>query len=57
MLHMAVVFLVIAVIAALFGFGLVANASFATASQILFFGFIVLAILAFIGGAFRRPPV
>jgi uncharacterized membrane protein YtjA (UPF0391 family) len=54
MLRLALVFLVIALIAALFGFGLVANLSWA-AAKILFFIFLVLAILAFFGGMFRRP--
>ncbi|HXG11525.1 MAG TPA: DUF1328 domain-containing protein [Gemmataceae bacterium] len=56
MLRLAIVFLVIALIAALFGFGLVADMSYA-AAKILFFVFIVLAVLAFLGGALRRPPV
>jgi uncharacterized membrane protein YtjA (UPF0391 family) len=56
MLRLALVFLVIALIAGLFGFGLVANMSF-TAAQIFFFIFLVLAVLAFLGGALRRPPV
>ena len=55
MLRLAVVFLVIALISALFGFGLVADYSFG-AAKILFFVFIVLAIISLIGGSFRRPP-
>ena len=55
MLRLAVIFLVIALIAALFGFGLVASVSY-DAAKILFFIFIVLAILSFLGGAFRAPP-
>ena len=54
MLRLAVIFLVIALVAALFGFGFVADLSFG-AAQILFFVFIVLAILAFLGGLVRRP--
>jgi uncharacterized membrane protein YtjA (UPF0391 family) len=53
MLHYAVVFLVIALIAALFGFGGIA-ASAAGIAQILFFIFIVLAIASFLLGTFRR---
>jgi uncharacterized membrane protein YtjA (UPF0391 family) len=56
MLRMALLFLVVALIAALFGFGFVADMSYA-AAKILFFIFIVLAVLAFLGGAFRRPAV
>jgi uncharacterized membrane protein YtjA (UPF0391 family) len=56
MLRLAVLFLVIALIAALFGFGLVADYSF-VAAKILFFIFLVLAVLAFLGGYGRRSPV
>jgi uncharacterized membrane protein YtjA (UPF0391 family) len=56
MLRWAILFLVIALVAALFGFGLVAGISL-DAARILFFVFIVLAVLSFIGGAFRAPPV
>jgi uncharacterized membrane protein YtjA (UPF0391 family) len=55
MLRLAILFLVIALIAALFGFGLVADYSF-VAAKILFFVFIVLAVLSFLGGLFRAPP-
>jgi uncharacterized membrane protein YtjA (UPF0391 family) len=55
MLRMAVLFLIFAVVAALFGFGLVADFSFA-AAKILFFVFIVLAVLSFLGGSLRAPP-
>jgi uncharacterized membrane protein YtjA (UPF0391 family) len=48
-------FLIIALIAAFFGFGLVADMSYA-AAKVLFFVFIVLAVLAFLGGSFRAPP-
>jgi uncharacterized membrane protein YtjA (UPF0391 family) len=54
MLRMAVVFLVIALIAAFMGFGLVADFSY-TAAKVLFFVFLVLAILSLIGGTMRRP--
>jgi len=54
MLRMAVVFLIIALIAAFMGFGLVSDFSY-TAAKVLFFVFLVLAILSLIGGAVRRP--
>jgi uncharacterized membrane protein YtjA (UPF0391 family) len=54
MLRLAIIFLVIALLAALFGFGLVADYSF-VAAKILFFVFIVLAVLSFLGGVVRRP--
>jgi uncharacterized membrane protein YtjA (UPF0391 family) len=56
MLRLALMFVVIAIIAALFGFNLVAGLSYDVA-KILFFIFVVLAILAFLGGVVRRPPV
>ena len=52
MLRLAIVFLVIALIAAFFGFGGVASLSWEGA-KILFFIFIVLAVLSFLAGAFR----
>jgi len=54
MLRMAVVFLIIALIAAFMGFGIVADFSY-SAAKILFFVFLVLAILSLIGGTMRRP--
>jgi uncharacterized membrane protein YtjA (UPF0391 family) len=56
MLRLAIVFLVIALVAALVGFGGVASYSWEGA-KILFFIFIVLAVLSFLGGTFRRPTV
>jgi uncharacterized membrane protein YtjA (UPF0391 family) len=58
MLRWALVFLVIALIAAMFGFGLVASMSY-DAAKVLFFVFIVLAVLSFLAGFIRRgaPPV
>jgi uncharacterized membrane protein YtjA (UPF0391 family) len=56
MLRLALVFLVVALLAALFGFGLVADMSYG-AAKIMFFVFIVLAVLSFLGGSFRRPSV
>jgi uncharacterized membrane protein YtjA (UPF0391 family) len=53
MLQYAVVFLVIALIAALFGFGGIA-ASAVGIAKILFFIFIVLALASLIAGLIRR---
>jgi uncharacterized membrane protein YtjA (UPF0391 family) len=52
MLRLAIVFLVIAMIAAVFGFGGIEQYSWAGA-KILFFIFLVLAVLSFIGHGFR----
>jgi len=52
MLYYTWIFLVIALIAALFGFGLVASAA-AGIAKILFFVFLVLFLVSLIGG--RRP--
>ena len=53
MLHYAVVFLVIALIAALFGFGgIVAGA--VEIAKILFFIFVVMAIVTFVAGLLKR---
>ncbi len=56
MLRLAILFLVIAIIAAIFGFGTVWWLAYG-AAKILFFIFIVLAVIAFLGGAFRSTPV
>lgn len=56
MLRLALLFLVIALIAAFFGFGLVAGMAY-DAAKIFFFIFVVLAVITFIGGALRSPPV
>lgn len=53
MLHYAVVFFVIALIAALFGFGGIAASAVGTA-KILFMVFAVLAIVSFLFGILRR---
>jgi uncharacterized membrane protein YtjA (UPF0391 family) len=53
MLRLAVIFLVIALIAGFFGFGGVAAMSWEGA-KILFFVFLALAVLSFLGGAFGR---
>lgn len=53
MLQLAILFLVIAVIAWLFGFGVIASA-FAGIAKILFFIFLVLFVVALIFGGARR---
>jgi uncharacterized membrane protein YtjA (UPF0391 family) len=55
MLQWALLFLLIALVAAVFGFGGIA-ASFATIGKILFFVFLVLFLVSLISGAVRRPP-
>jgi uncharacterized membrane protein YtjA (UPF0391 family) len=52
MLHYAVVFLVIALIAALFGFGGIAAGAVGIA-KILFFVFLIMAVVAFLFGRGR----
>lgn len=54
MLHYAVVFLVIALIAAVFGFGGIA-ASAVGIAKILFVVFLILAVLSFVFGQIRKP--
>jgi uncharacterized membrane protein YtjA (UPF0391 family) len=54
MLRLAIVFLVIALVAAFLGYGGVANMSWEGA-RILFFVFLILAVLSFLGGYRRRP--
>jgi uncharacterized membrane protein YtjA (UPF0391 family) len=56
MLYWAVVFLVIALVAALFGFGGIA-AGASSIAQILFFVFLVLFIVSLLAGGFRRRPL
>jgi uncharacterized membrane protein YtjA (UPF0391 family) len=56
MLGWALTFLVIAVVAALFGFGVIASAS-AGIAQFIFFAFIVLFVLSLVFGFVRSPPV
>lgn len=53
MLRLAVIFIVIALIAAFFGFGGVASFSWEGA-KILVFVFLALAVLSFLAGMFRR---
>lgn len=52
MFRLALTFLVVALIAALFGFGGVASISF-SAARILFFVFLVLAVLFLLGNVMR----
>jgi uncharacterized membrane protein YtjA (UPF0391 family) len=53
MLHYAVVFFVIAIIAAILGFGNIA-AGAAGIAKILFYVFLVLAVLSILSGMFRK---
>ena len=53
MLRWTVIFLVIAIVAAIFGFGGVASGA-ASIAKILFFIFLVLFVLSLIAGGFRR---
>lgn len=53
MLHYAVVFLVIALVAALFGFGGIAAGAVGIA-KVLFFVFVIMAVVTFILGMMRR---
>lgn len=53
MLYWAVVFLIIALIAALFGFGVIASAA-AGIAKILFFLFLVVFLISLIMGISRR---
>jgi uncharacterized membrane protein YtjA (UPF0391 family) len=53
MLYWAAVFFIVALVAALFGFGGIASAS-AGIAQILFFLFLVLFVVSLIAGVVRR---
>ncbi|MEM9583780.1 MAG: DUF1328 domain-containing protein [Pseudomonadota bacterium] len=53
MLHWALVFFVVAIIAAIFGFGGIASAS-AGIAQILFFIFVALFVITLVARLFRR---
>ncbi len=53
MLHYAIVFFVIALVAALFGFGGIAAGAVEIA-KILFFVFLIMAVVAFVIGLGRR---
>jgi uncharacterized membrane protein YtjA (UPF0391 family) len=53
MLQLAIACLVIALIAAVLGFGGIAG-SFVGVAKILFVVFLIIALLSFVGGGFRR---
>ncbi|WP_395703539.1 DUF1328 domain-containing protein [Aquabacterium sp.] len=53
MLHYAVVFFIIALVAALFGFGGIAAGAVGIA-KMLFFIFVILAVVSFVYGLIRR---
>jgi uncharacterized membrane protein YtjA (UPF0391 family) len=53
MLRIAILLLIIAFLAGLFGFGLIETA-FIDGARILFFVFLVLAVLSFLAGTFRN---
>lgn len=55
MLYWAVVFFVIAIVAAFFGFGGVASAASGIA-QVLFFIFVIIFLIALVMGLVRRRP-
>jgi len=55
MLYWAVVFLIIAIIAAVLGFGLIA-ASAAWIAKVIFVIFLIIAIITFLVGRGRTPP-
>jgi uncharacterized membrane protein YtjA (UPF0391 family) len=57
MLYYALVFFIVAIIAAVFGFGGIATAS-AGIAKVLFFIFLILFIVSLVAGGMRgRPPV
>jgi len=56
MLRLAILFLVVALIAALFGFGLVVQTSI-FAAKILFFVFLVLFVISLVAGGRTRRDV
>jgi uncharacterized membrane protein YtjA (UPF0391 family) len=56
MLHWAVAFLILAIIAGLFGFGLIAGAAY-TIAKVLFFVFLVLFILSLVFGWGSARPL
>lgn len=56
MLRLALLFVVIALIAALMGFAGVASLSF-EAARLLFFIFLVLAVVMILGGVMRGKPL
>jgi uncharacterized membrane protein YtjA (UPF0391 family) len=54
MLGLALTFLLIALVAGLFGFGLVGGMAYGIA-KVLFFVFLVLFIISLVSGSVRRP--
>lgn len=56
MLRLAVMFLVVALIAAFLGYGGVEGLAWEGA-RMLFFIFLVLAVLSFLGGSYRRRSI
>jgi len=54
MLGWTIMFLIVALIAAVFGFGGIAGAA-TNIAQILFFFFLVLFVVSLVAGAFRKP--
>jgi len=56
MLRLALVFLIVALLSAMFGFGLIADFTF-DAAKILFFVFLLLAVVSFIADALRGRTV
>jgi len=56
MLRLAILFLVVALVCAVFGFGLVAGMAYDVA-KILFFVFLVLCVLSFVANGFRRSDM
>jgi uncharacterized membrane protein YtjA (UPF0391 family) len=56
MIRLALLFLVMALVAGLLGFNLVAGLAY-DGARILFFVFLVLALLTFMGGLARGSPV
>lgn len=55
MLYWAAVFFIVAIVAAIFGFGVVASGA-AGIAKILFFVFLVLFVLSLVFGGMRRGP-
>lgn len=56
MLYWAAVFLIISLVAMMFGFGFIASSA-AGIAKILFFVFLVLFLISLIAGGVRRPIV
>lgn len=54
MLRWSLVFLIVAIIAAMFGFGVIAQGTY-MAAKILFFLFLVLFVVSLIAGTLRAP--